>query len=1145
MKSLGDERTRDRIQHDLDTSFVVEASAGTGKTSALVSRMVSVLRAGKASLNGMVAVTFTDKAAGEMKLRLRSEIERFRMSSKATPAERKHLDQALSQLETARIGTIHSLCADFLHEWPVESGIDPLFEMVAQEEGAALFDAAFNDWFSRVLEDPPEGVRRLLRRRPRRPNDETARDQLQRAAYGLAQRPDFDADWERPPFEREFAIDAMIERIREVGGIASLTKDTGWLAQNLQEFAKFTYEIDHRESVRERDYDGLEEELRVLHKTAHWRWKGGRASAPGMSKDQILARRDELKRDLEMFLERADADLAACLQHDLRSVVREYQTLRDRSGKLDFTDLLLQARDLLRDNENVRAAMQARFTHLFVDEFQDTDPLQAEILLLLAANNSNVVDWQEATPVQGKLFVVGDPKQSIYRFRRADVAVYESVKQRLLDKGAELLYLRSSFRATKEIHDIVNAAFEPVMQGGADGAQAAYVALESVRENVPNQPSLVALPIPRPYSEYGKVTKYAIDASAPDAVGAYVDWLIQKSGWTVTDRERPDERVPIQPRHICLLFKRFAAFGTDTTRGYVRALEARRIPHVLVGGRSFHAREEVLALRNVLDAIEWPDDELAVFATLRGPFFAFADDQLLAFRAAFGRFHPLRKIEDERLNNETREVTEALRVLAKLHAGRNRRPVADTVERFLDAVRAHAGIGIWPTGEQALANVLRVLDMARRYESGGGATSFRGFVDWLARDADRGESAEAAVVEEGTEGVRIMTVHRAKGLEFPVVILCDPSATRSNDKPSRYVDAEKRAWYEPIAGLVPAELVKHRDDVLRRDDAEAVRVVYVAATRARDLLVVPVCGDERTESWYDTLYQVVYPAQASARRAEQPQGLPTFSEDSVFEVPKGTDRTLSRNVMPGWHKAELGSHRVLWWDPRQLELDKQHGVGLRQEKLLTVDEKGVVSADYTRAHDEWAARREKLLVDGALPSVKTITVTESARASSRTSQVNVARVAEITRGRPKGPRFGALVHSVLALVPFGADEQQVASLAASQARLLGAPIAERDACAVAVKRVLDHELMRRAAEAEARGECRREVPVTWRGAGDVILEGVADLAYKANGAWLVVDFKTDAEVETRVDAYARQVALYAEGIALATGETASGVLLVL
>ena len=224
-----------------------------------------------------------------------------------------------------------------------------------------------------------------------------------------------------------------------------------------------------------------------------------------------------------------------------------------------------------------------------------------------------------------------------------------------------------------------------------------------------------------------------------------------------------------------MLFRRFSTYGRDVTRPYVRALEARHIAHVLVKGGSFNEREEVEALRNALAAIERPDDELAVFATLRGPLFALDDGALLRFRAAAGSLHPFRKLPGgfaRGARGDRRRARRAARAAAAgATAGRSPRRSRACSPR----VRAHAAIAIWPTGEQALANVMRLMDLARRYEARRAVRSFRGFVDELEARAEREESGDAPVVEEGAEGVRIMTVHRAKGLEFP-----DRAARRSD-----------------------------------------------------------------------------------------------------------------------------------------------------------------------------------------------------------------------------------------------------------------------------------------------------------------------------------------------------------------------------
>ncbi|HZF47386.1 MAG TPA: UvrD-helicase domain-containing protein [Polyangiaceae bacterium] len=1204
MTALPDAEARRIIREDLDATLIVEAAAGTGKTTELVARIVAVLREGRARLDQLVAVTFTEKAAGEMKLRLRSGIERARTDQDTPPEARARLDAALAQLEAARIGTIHALCGDLLRERPIEANVDPLFEVGAEDESERLFDQAFDTWFQGVLSDPGEGARRMLRRRPRGREAFGPRKLLRDAAWSLVNRRDFSAAWRRAPVDRKASIDQVVSDLRRIGAYAGRTdKPESFLSQCLQKIERFGEELGRREAAmlpRERDYDGLEAELREVGRWKEWRWQGsGQWFGPRLPRQDVLSARRAVKEKLDKTLEALDADLAVCLQSELMPLAAMYEELKARACRLDFLDLLLKARDLVRSSGAVREELQRRFTHIFVDEFQDTDPLQAELLLLLAADTPDETDWTAVRPVPGKLFLVGDPKQSIYRFRRADVALYQATKDRLADHGARVLHLTTSFRSAPSIQQAINAAFAPVMQGGLEGGQAEYVPLEPFRPDPEGRPTIVALPVPRPYSDWGALTDWKISESTPDAVGAFIDWLIRKSGWKVTEREKPTEQLPLAARHICILFKRFQAFREDITRVYVRALEARRIPHVLVGGKSFHAREEVLAIRNALTAIEWPDEELNVFATLRGPFFALTDDVLLAYRSGVGPLHPLRRAPEGHagLTENVAPVAAALDLLARLHLGRNRRPIADTIARLLEATRAHAGIAIWPTGEQALANVIRVMDLARRFETSG-ATSFRAFVERMQHDAERGEAAEAPVVEEGTEGVRIMTVHRAKGLEFPVVILADPAAPATHTNPSRYVDPARNLWVEPIAGCAPPELVEHRDEVLRRDQEEAVRLTYVAATRARDLLVVPVVGDKDGKdegNWLDVLYPVVYPRAMDRRRPKLAPGCPPFLGDSVLERPAKAEGDPFTSVAPGLHAPKVGTHTVAWWDPRALELDKEQDAGLRQQRILQADEGESASNASERAHAEWQAKRKKVLEAGAVPALIVRTPTEISAAEAAAARrerasrealgeklnsseagggwdkggkakgplspeevardeaaaealgVGFEKTEAVRHSRPRGARFGTLVHAALAEVDFEADEGRIGRITAAQGRLLGAPADEIKAAASAVRDALSHPFMKRAAASAARGECRREVPVMMRMQDGTMLEGVVDLVFREEDAggpiWTVIDFKSDAELAGRRTKYASQIKLYVDAVAAATGERARGLVL--
>ena len=331
---------------------------------------------GVSTLDRIVAVTFTEKAAGEMKLRLRAEIERARNAKDLTSEQSERLAKALSQLELARIGTIHAFCGDLLRERPVEAGIDPLFEVAAEDQAADLMDRTFDTWFQKALADPPEGVRRILRRRSKY---QQPREALRNAATNLAEHRDFPTPWRRDPFNRNSEIDELIRRLTELGNLgpkASSAQDN--LAQNLNEIRRFIEETARLEMVRGRDYDGLEFSLADLARRWSWNRKGLKKTTFGsLSRDEVLGQRDYAKSDLDAFLKRSNADLAPLLQEALQPVLAAYQELKAGSGRVDFLDLLIKARDLVRSNRGVREELQKRFTHYFVDEFQDTDPIRS------------------------------------------------------------------------------------------------------------------------------------------------------------------------------------------------------------------------------------------------------------------------------------------------------------------------------------------------------------------------------------------------------------------------------------------------------------------------------------------------------------------------------------------------------------------------------------------------------------------------------------------------------------------------------------------------------------------------------------------------------------------------------------------------
>jgi ATP-dependent helicase/nuclease subunit A len=1177
MGVMDDAEARRAIADDLDDTLIVEAAAGTGKTTELVNRILRVLETGRATMIEIVAVTFTEKAAGELKLRLREALEQRRADA-SDAGVRARLEEALTTLEDAHVNTIHGFCAELLRERPVEARVDPLFAVLTEPQAGRLYARAFRAWLQEALQDPPEGLRRALRRTSAptfggaAPDSGGPIDRLRGAGRTLAEWRDFPQPWERPPFDRAPTIDrlvAALHRLADLTSAPSSTRDNLYI--DTDAVRRLSHQIRLEESFGQRDLDGWEARLVDLARDrglSRTRKGSGYKFAKDVLRADVLSARDALVAGLQQFKKDADADLAACLQQELAGATARYQALKQAAGVLDFADLLVRARDLIKMNETVRAHLRAKFTRIFVDEFQDTDPIQAEILLLLADE------------VSGKLFIVGDPKQAIYRFRGTDVGTYWRVRDELAARGGGVRQLTTSYRSVPAIQRFVNAAFSIEMTGDALTLQADYVPLSEHRPGDDSQPAIVALPVPKPYGRSGfgalKASAKAIDASLPDAIGAFVAWLTdEKNGWTVAERQ-PDgaeTRVPLRARHVAVLFRRFVSFGEDVTRPYVDAIEARGIPHLLVGGKAFHGREEVETIRAALAAIEWPDDELSVFAALKGSLFAIDDEHLLEFRHRFAPlpFHPFRIPKELGGNSggelalsgdpvaHLRPIADALRLLQHLHRGRNYRPVAETIGRLLADTRAHVGFILRPAGEQALANVLHVAELARQYEAGGGI-SFRGFIDEL-RDAASAEAAEAPILEEGSDGVRLMTVHKAKGLEFPVVILADLTCRMSRGDASRYLDASRGLCAMKIGGWAPRELHDHEAEEVGCDQAEGVRLAYVAATRARDLLVVPALGDEPWEGgWFSPLNRALYPPAPLRHNGLRGPRCPAFkSKDSVLQRPN--DEPLGpATVCPGLHTFADAGYSVVWWDPGALTLGLKPTFGVRREDLIVKDVPKNIVADGRGQYDRWRLARHDARAAGAVPSL----VVETARdwsleslkvevggpsasdfvlqTSDLVTIINVARGEDV--GEFGGSAFGLLVHSLLAKAPFDANRHALEILAAAEARVLGVGGDEANAAAAVAARVLGHDLLVRARAADARGACRRETAVTSTLTDGTMVEGIVDLAFEEQGTWTVVDYKTDRELATAGEArYRRQVALYATAIAQATGQFAIGVLI--
>jgi ATP-dependent helicase/nuclease subunit A len=415
------------------------------------------------------------------------------------------------------------------------------------------------------------------------------------------------------------------------------------------------------------------------------------------------------------------------------------------------------------------------------------------------------------------------------------------------------------------------------------------------------------------------------------------------------------------------------------------------------------------------------------------------------------------------------------------------------------------------------------------------------------------------------------------------------TAKLNSDRADRLIDRARNACYLRLGRWTPIELATNEAKEIARDEAEGVRIAYVAATRARDLLVVPGVGDAPWDGgWTGPLNRAIYPEHSQRRTPAAGPGCPSFKKDSVWRRPDD-DPATPTTVAPGLHAFPGngdGAYSVVWWDPHALDLEREPVSAIRRDALIMKDVPEAVVDEGLREYHAWLSSREAAIVAGSVPSMAVQTVTEWAAATPEADRWTAAppprggargdvpaqpglfdEPEAVRRGhggddfsragggpavalvdargpeRPGGARFGELVHAVLASAPLDAGRSEIDGLIDVHGRLLSAPDDERAAARETVERVLGHDLLARARRAGARGACRRETPVTRTLADGTMLEGIVDLAFEQDGVWTVVDYKTDREIAAAGEArYRRQVALYAEAISEATGAPASGVI---
>ena len=1055
-----DNKERKRIATSLDETLFVEAGAGTGKTTSLVDRILDLVGSGTTTLDRIAAITFTEAAAAELRDRIRTELERAADDSSQPDEIRERNRQGVEQLDQAAIQTLHSFAASLLHERPLEAGLPPAFDTMDGIESELAFDEAWTQWIDTALDDPElqPHFRMTL-------SLGLKIGGLRSIALKFHDNYDLLAD---------VAFDVQPGSGAAASSAARLLVNSAPEMESLCQYSRLAdedplYRHTQAKLTSIRQFAALDPAspaaVRLLSRLLPLRQRGGRQSDWNTdptsgenackSLKALLLELDGEARDA--ITETRTAALMPLL-NALRSFTLDYAGTRKAQGRAGFHDLLVWTRDMLRDNLDARDHFRRRFSHLLIDEAQDTDFIQAEIAMFLAEDadpstpdKERPREWSDITPKRGKLFVVGDPKQSIYRFRRADVRQMRRLQERM---GGETLKLVQNFRSQRPIIDWVNTLFT-VWMAQDSGDQAEYTRIN--HRWTANTGHKAA---PRVW-KLGEESEGKIDAVRRREAAEVAMLLHQVVGeqWQILDRSPTDadntERYKDAAySDICILMPTRTALRTLEL-----TLDDANVPYRLEGASLFFETQEVSDLLNCLRAIDDPSNEISIVAALRSPAFACTDVELLQFHQARRTFNYLsgqgrRRSADDSVN----KVSDALEVLRDAHDRRMWTATAALIDGFIrDRLLMESAISR-PREREQWRRYRFLVEQARAFAAAGG-NSLRAFLEWVQRQADEGARVtETPVPESDEEAVRIMTVHAAKGLEFPVVLLTG----LNNSAPSRVdnvifdageVEVGVGSGDNQFLTANYAEL-KEREKAL--EEQEHVRLLYVATTRARDHLVLSMHRPDNRNS--------------------------------------GLDSTQMTEL--------LEDHDDLW---EQVELQPQHQVQAMAQDAQEAaqSQQPFDHADHTiEAREEWLLKRGEVLSVQGRPASVAATSLAGASKDEADADIVTEEYQPSRRGRGGAP-LGRAVHAVLQTINLETGDD-IENTASAQATAEGIPQMHSRIVDLA-RTAVNSDIVRRAISS---GNYWREAHIA-APIGEGVLEGFIDLLFEEDGEFVIVDYKTD------------------------------------
>ncbi len=1119
-----------------DDNLIVVAGAGSGKTRVLVERYLRLLKDNPNwRINSLVAITFTREAAFEMRNRLRVELERLAQKDAGVQWGRH-----LSQLDSARIDTIHGLCASILRANAAQAGIDPKFEVLDENESALLLEDIADD----VLAAIQAPLSTLFAHYDAFRIENTLKQMsLINAEYApVPEDPEelfksWEAEWSAAALEARDKLLASAE-LAELAS-AGPAPEEDKLAELVAQYLRYLTRIEDEE-----DAETIAQLMRACHdegavgnkgSAAAW---GGRA-AKKEAADSLRELRGRIKESLDEIgsapgeLDRATAEMLPLWHQLLQQVRTTYRQYKQENAQLDFDDLERLTAELLQDEPVRERYRNAEFKHLLVDEFQDTNAAQWKIIQSLA-------DLERS----GSLFVVGDPKQSIYQFRGADVSVFNEVRKKIakLD-GSRELPLSQSFRSHRPLVEQFNALFAKILVRDDASPVKDYEVefdkpMTAFREKPPALPAIEAQLL---NSEERDAAGELVERRSSDDMRHWEAYEIALRIQAVIDEQRPvfdkDERQErnMDYRDVAILFQSM----TNVTL-YEEALKAREIPFLTIAGRGYFERQEIWDMLDLLRFLHNPADDLSLASALRSPMFAFSDDLLFALRlicdegATPREPLPLWQALQRAAENSVPAVADsdlplirhALSTIRDLRHVAGKVTISELLRRALALTNYLAILTGLPGGDRLRGNVEKLLQLAE--DSGritlGKFTRF--LVDLSAREAREGE----ATLEPGN-AVRLMTAHASKGLEFPLVILADASWERGNwGAPTVHVDPKHGlscSMYSTATNAYESGFAHRRNLKLLalKEAAERKRLLYVAATRAQDYLLVSGAAKQGKDgNWAGRGWlKLLMPALGISEVTQEPEQLVDFAGHNLcVRMPPSPPeqrqfRLFPSDAEPSWDAAADAEVHPPLAPPLLKPLPAASPAHATHISATQLEDLGSSRYDPDARRRSVHARRFQSSVAAGAASVDDDGSLESRRPSRRL--------------------IGQIAHEILQFGDFSADNELDDKLIRSIAWEHG--LTERAELRRALQEIRDLARLYRESEvfnwinsARAAGHpVYTELPFLFRTEKRVI-HGVIDvLLQRSDDEWIIIDYKTsavaDGDFARHASRYRLQLGIYA------------------